>query len=321
MIKNNRQANKTLLIVAGFSCNNNCIMCSIKPEGENTHNSSFSDIVNRLKCGIVNNFDMVEFTGGEPTIRKDFFKIVDSAHKMGYRHISISTNGRMLSDDRFIEKISKSGIDRITISLHASSAKIHNSLTRTPNSFEQIILGIKKLQNLPNLKLYVSTVVTRLNIDNIVELGQALPKLGIKEWNLLDLIPDGLASKYYDNLAFNYKELYKVFLKLPDIAGNFTEISFFDFPYCVIPKELLNKKNCRVINAALRIDTAEQSGYDPKRIKQKYDGKYDDVFKRKIEICKKCEKNVQCAGIWHKYLDLFKENGLINLYKLNMVEQ
>ncbi|MCD4761715.1 radical SAM protein [bacterium] len=318
--KENNQTEKTLIIVTGFSCNNNCLMCSIKPEGENTHDSSFDDIVNRLKGGIVDNFDRVEFTGGEPTIRKDFFKIIDSARRMGYRHVSMSTNGRMLSNNGFIEKVSEIGIDRITISLHASRAQIHNSLTRTPNSFEQIILGIKKLKSLPSLELYVSTVVTKLNIDNIVELGEFLLELGIKEWNLLDLIPDGRANKYYKNLAFSYNELYNVLLKLSDTAQNFAEMSFFDFPYCVIPRELLNKKNCRVINAASRINTAKQSGYNPKRIKKNDDGEFKDIFKSKIDICKKCEKKGLCAGVWDRYLDFFQENGLISLYKLNMTK-
>ena len=35
----------------------------------------------------------IQFTGGEPTLHPEFFRIVRTAREMGFSHIQIATNG------------------------------------------------------------------------------------------------------------------------------------------------------------------------------------------------------------------------------------
>ena len=50
--------------------------------------------------------DIVQISGGEPTIHPDFFKILDYAKTLPIRHIMINTNGiRIANDDDFIERL------------------------------------------------------------------------------------------------------------------------------------------------------------------------------------------------------------------------
>lgn len=41
---------------------------------------------------------VIQFSGGEPTIRKDFFEIAALAHKKGFAHIQVATNGKYLAE-------------------------------------------------------------------------------------------------------------------------------------------------------------------------------------------------------------------------------
>jgi len=54
------------------------------------------------------NPDVVQLSGGEPTIHPDFFDILDYATTLPIRHIMINTNGiRIATDEQFVEKLSQ----------------------------------------------------------------------------------------------------------------------------------------------------------------------------------------------------------------------
>ena len=50
--------------------------------------------------------DIVQISGGEPTIHPDFFKILDYATTLPIRHIMINTNGiKIAQSKQFTEKL------------------------------------------------------------------------------------------------------------------------------------------------------------------------------------------------------------------------
>lgn len=52
--------------------------------------------------------DLVQFSGGEPTLHPDFFAILDAAKRRPIRHIMINTNGvRIAQDAAFVEKLAR----------------------------------------------------------------------------------------------------------------------------------------------------------------------------------------------------------------------
>lgn len=66
--------NKSLLVLTGFSCNNNCIVCSLKDRQEFYSDRTTEEIMKDMDVGIEKGFGAVEFTGGEPTIRKRYYR-------------------------------------------------------------------------------------------------------------------------------------------------------------------------------------------------------------------------------------------------------
>ena len=188
------------LIVTGFSCNNNCVMCSVKPKSKDFSDRTTEELIKDLIRGRKENYEKVEFTGGEPTIRKDIFYLIKQARDLGYKEIGLSTNGRLLSYKSFCDKLVKEGLNRITFTLHAHKKKLHEIISCTPGSFEQTLAGIKNALRYKNVSVSVNTVIFRLNYQHIFQIGKFIHSLGVSCWDITDLLPEGRAKKNYETL-------------------------------------------------------------------------------------------------------------------------
>lgn len=305
------------MVLTGFSCNNNCLICSVRPKKSSYPDRSYQEISTEIEGKKREGFENIEFTGGEPSIRKDIIKLVSRAKALGYQQISLSTNGRLFSYPEFCQKIIQAGLNKITFSLLSYQSRVHEAITRTPGSFNEIIAGIKNVQKFPNLHLNISSVISQLNFHNLREFGKFVSSLGVNHWYLLDLIPDGNARVHYPNLVVRLNSLAKELNSLSEIADRFAELGFFDFPLCLFKPELRRGKNICLVNAKGRMETAQQVGYDPKRISLDEQGVYSDIYRRNIDLCKKCKFYRECGGLWQAYLDLYGSRELINLAQKN----
>ncbi len=297
----------------GFSCNNNCIMCTTKPKGKKYNDRSTKEVIKDLERGIKQGFKRVEFTGGEPTIREDILELAKRAKDLGYQDIGLSTNGRMLSYNDFAKKIIKNGIRRINFSLYGPEAKLHNAITRTPKSFQQTIQGIKNVQKLQNTNVIVNTVVSQLNYQKLTQIGKLLSSLKIKFFNILDLIPDGYAKDFYKTLVVKTNDLSFTLNNLSNILDEFNLLTFFDFPLCLFAPELRNDSRTTFITAEGRKTTAEQVGYRPMRFEKEKGNIYSDIHKERIEVCQRCRFFKECGGVWQDYLNLYGPKEVIAL--------
>jgi len=133
----------------------------------------------------------------------------------------------------------------------------------------------------------------------------------------LDLIPDGNAKIFYNNLVVKLNDLSKEVNGLMKISDGFNEFGFFDFPLCIFSSKLRKKTNACFVNAKMRLETSEQVGYNPKRIKKNDKGIYCDVYRNNIEICSQCRYYKDCGGIWKDYINLYGNKDLIKLAKKN----
>ena len=95
-------------IKLGYSCNDDCIHCvvsrlrkeAIKKNKLDLNFEEYKKEIDNLKK---ENFTEITVTGGEPTIRNDFIKIIEYIKKNNFK-IDLQTNGRRLSDFNFLKK-------------------------------------------------------------------------------------------------------------------------------------------------------------------------------------------------------------------------
>ena len=117
-------------IFLGSQCNNKCLYCPVCHK--DLPQPDLHSLLDSLKK---REDDNVVLYGGEPTLNKDLFAIIDAAKKNGYRRIKLITNGRALSDAQFLYRLIAAGCRLFEIKLWGSHPPLHDHLTRTAGSF------------------------------------------------------------------------------------------------------------------------------------------------------------------------------------------
>lgn len=305
-----KKSEKIWLIMTGFSCNNNCVMCTTKPKAKNYSDRKTEEIIKDLIKGREKQYKKVEFTGGEPTIRPDILDLIIKARQLNYEQIALSTNARMFSYDSFCKKIIKAGLNRVTSTLSAHNSRLGQALSRTPDSFEQTVQGIKNILKYPYIEVSVNTVLMRVNYKYLNQIGNFIHDLGVGIWNILDLIPDGYGRDFYKVLSIRMIDLSSSLNSLKNIIEDFHLITFFDFPLCFFTPELRNNSHTNFITAQGRMEIEKQIGYKPKRLEKSVDNLYKDIHKKRIKICQRCKFFKDCGGVWKDYLTLYGEKEI-----------
>ena len=138
-------------------CNFKCGYCL--PNGyqkDKSDNRTFLSLeeVQRLAKGLSElGVSKIRLTGGEPTVRKDFFDIVKILKQnAGIKKTVITTNGYKL--DQLAEQIIESGLDGINISIDSLDKNKFHQITGH-DRLDEILRGIEKLQklNFKNIKI------------------------------------------------------------------------------------------------------------------------------------------------------------------------
>ena len=144
-------------------CNFKCGYCL--PDGykiDKSDNRTFINIdeIRRLAKALSElGVSKIRLTGGEPTIRKDFFEIVKIIKEnSGIKKTVITTNGYKL--DKIANDIKKSGLDGINISIDSLDPKTFKKITGH-DRLEEILKGIKNLQKLNFRNIKINAVLLK----------------------------------------------------------------------------------------------------------------------------------------------------------------
>jgi uncharacterized radical SAM superfamily Fe-S cluster-containing enzyme len=90
------------------ACNLNCPVCYAESGTHRTTYRSMEEIEAMLDLVVANELqpDVVQISGGEPTIHPDFFRVLDAAKRRPIKHLMVNTNGiRVAQEDGFAERL------------------------------------------------------------------------------------------------------------------------------------------------------------------------------------------------------------------------
>jgi|GEM_PF-409467 len=206
-----------------YICNNNCLFCLDKNSQKNKH-ISLQEIKRDLKKGIKSGCERVILSGGEATMHPDFYEIIRLARKAGYSHVQAISNGRLFAYKKFLDEAIGAGINEITFSIHGHNAQLHDFQTQAEGSFNQTLLALKRALNISGLIVSVDIVISAINCRYLYDILNFFINLGVREFDLLQIIPFGQAWQnkrilFYDiekNLSYIHKALQ--FSKFPDVV-------------------------------------------------------------------------------------------------------
>jgi len=97
----------TLVEICDF-CNLRCPVCYASSGPERQQFRDLKTIENMLDAVVRNEGqpDVVQLSGGEPTLHPDFFKVIEMAKARPIKHLMVNTNGvKIAEDDAFVEKL------------------------------------------------------------------------------------------------------------------------------------------------------------------------------------------------------------------------
>ncbi|MFW6383222.1 MAG: radical SAM protein [Nanoarchaeota archaeon] len=265
----------------GGKCNNNCLCC----KNEKTYTKNFEEIQEILK----KNKEMANkiiFTGGEITIRKDFFEIIDTVKQNNYT-LYIESNGRMFASKRFSQKSANIGPDKIIIYLYGQTRTQHDYITGVPGSFRQTMKGIK---NLIFLRANVATniVITKSNYRDMPNILRLCQGLGIRSHHITFKEPIGTLKDNFDSVVPRMLSLTPFLNEILRSKKNYSKIYFHNIPFCVF------KPN----GNSLANKMAQDIEIDENTILQE-----NSQEKIKLPECTKCKYFNACAGIWKEYVN------------------
>jgi len=190
-----------------FDCNNRCVFCL----DSDTHDGNMrnrDEVKRQILDGRRAGATRLILSGGEPTIHPDYVDFIKLGARAGYRKIQTVTNGRLFAYPEFFERCVSAGLSEITFSLHGPNARIHDALVGVKGAFEQEIDGLGRALADPRVIVNVDVVINRANVKQLAEMLEKFTGMGVREFDLLQVVPFGRAfTEGKDTLFYDLEEM------------------------------------------------------------------------------------------------------------------
>jgi MoaA/NifB/PqqE/SkfB family radical SAM enzyme len=174
-------------------CNLSCRHCYINPEQQGESNLPLKTIKAWLEAFSHDSPTAnVIFLGGEPTLHPDLNHAIQYARQLGFRSITVDTNGYLFHD--ILSRVSPGEVDFFSFSLDGATRKTNDRI-RGDGSYDACIKGIQKTVAKGFAASLIYTV-SRLNIHELEKMPSLLNDLGIERF-FIQVI--GLRGKAVDS--------------------------------------------------------------------------------------------------------------------------
>tara|TARA_S200000501_G_scaffold160645_1_gene151479 strand:+ start:4690 stop:5733 length:1044 start_codon:yes stop_codon:yes gene_type:complete len=204
-----------LRIAVNEKCNLRCIYCMPEegiPFQKDSHLLSTDEIYRLIKIVARLGVTKIRFTGGEPLLRKDIFKLIDGASKTkGIKSVHLTTNGLLLESKIF--DLVKFGLNGVNISLDTLKSNRFKKISRR-SGLKKVLRGIDVALSLKKLKTKINVVIMRnFNLDELKDFAELT-----KENNVI--------VRFIELMPFDSKQIWKTgnFCGFQKIIDNLSEI-------------------------------------------------------------------------------------------------
>lgn len=222
--------------------------------------------------------------GGEPTIFKNFFKVLKYARK---KHpdllLFIVSNGRMFSYEKFTKKLVNSNLEplRLGIAFYGHNSSIHDKITRVNGSFEETVQGVRNLLKF-GIETEIRMIIQKANYKNLIDFAKFVKNNFPEVFRVVFV-----NMKYTGNAYLNRN---KIKVRISDVVPYAEEgvdflikeglnVRLFHFPLCMISKKFWEIAEGVTKNEELTF----------------------------VDKCDLCKVKARCPMIWTSYLKLFGE--------------
>lgn len=284
-------------------CNNKCSFCVVDSPGQSREMASRKQIDRFIEAHRGQGFIAVNLHGGEPTVREDFFEILEKIAECGYPRVILQTNARRLASEQFAERAYNLGVDLFVVSIHGSDALTHEKITQVPKSFEQAIAGIRNVKAL-GARVRTNTVVSRINFEDFPNIMKLLISLNVDRINISALHTVGAAFKNFNLVTPTYKEAMPFVRRGAEmVRESGIVLTLEGFPLCIIQglhEHLIDwaSQKFKMLFRGVIIDN--------------YETYMDDTMRIHGEVCIDCAFASKCGGVYKEYIAIRGWNEFID---------
>ena len=227
-INHNDILTKRVRLFTGYECNYDCGFCFYRGKRSGSY---LKEIRRQASIAKVNNIDSLDLSGGEPTISKDWFYILQFLSRLGFKRIAVITNGSTFNDSSFLRKSIDLGLNEVLFSYHGSTAELHDKMTGRKGSYKKLYNSMSNAVD-ENITIRINTVVTRNNYKDLPSIAKDVIDIGPSCFNFL---PFRLENQSTPDNMITYKESIKYIQEAIDImSSNDIFISVRYLPFCVM---------------------------------------------------------------------------------------
>jgi len=300
-----------------LKCNLKCIHCGSLAGKARDKELSTIEAINLCRDLAEINTKEVCFMGGEPFLRKEWFKLGKEVKDLGMRLLIIS-NGTIFNND-IISKLFQLQPYGLSMSLDGATAKTHDYIRGVNGSFKKLIefISLSKKVDLP---VTVITTVNKLNFKELPMIKDFLLRKNIA-WQIQNASPEGRFPK---KLMLSKEEFYSLGLFIASIQKKYSkeELPIIGAHCCgyhskYIPRlgkspqwdvcqagitTLSIKSNGDVIGCLSMPDDYIEGNCIDKRISEIWNNPNSFAYNRKFkkedlgENCKDCKYGKICGG-------------------------
>lgn len=184
-----------------FDCNNHCVFCL----DTLTHDGQMRDrdeVKQQILDGARKGAQRLILSGGEPTMHPNYVDFIRLGKAAKYRKIQTVTNGRAFAYRQFLTRCLDAGLDEITFSIHGPNARIHDALVGAKGAFEQEVQGLQYALEDGRPIVNIDVVINRGNVKHLKAILEKFIAMGVREYDLLHVIPFGNAYKEGKDILF-----------------------------------------------------------------------------------------------------------------------
>lgn len=212
----------SLRITLTNRCNVNCLYCHhdgmVKSKDEMTADELYTICKIAKKIGV----RKIRLSGGEPLLKKDIVEIVDKIASLGFKDISMTTNGILL--EKYAQDLKDAGLDRVNVSLDTLNRETFEFITKK-DYLEDAKKGILKAVEVGLYPVKINMVIMKdINQNEIDDMFEFCKKNDIV-LQLIELIESENCDddKFSEDYHYNLDDIEK---ELADIADDVRERKF-----------------------------------------------------------------------------------------------
>ncbi|MGD9819471.1 MAG: radical SAM protein [Desulfomonilaceae bacterium] len=171
------------------ACNLNCIHCHAtggRPSSNEMDTNQGKRFIEQL--ALAQEFRMLVFTGGEPTVRNDIFELFAHSKSVGFKNV-IATNA-MIIDDKMALEMKRTGVVGAAISLDSANKETHNFVRNNRNAFDCAMRGIRAIKK-AGILLQINVTAMSYNFDELSQLVDLADDIGASIMLMYQLVPVG----------------------------------------------------------------------------------------------------------------------------------